>query len=204
MLLLVTKSHPELDRLAHPHVGRLLQPRHTSSAHATADAGIPWAADNDCFNGFDLYRFTAMLGKLANLPGCRFVAVPDVVGEADTTIRMYHHWHHYLRLYGLPLALVLQDGMTIDTVPWDIIDAVFVGGSTSWKLGADAAAIVGQANALGKWAHMGRVNSERRMAYAASIGCDSVDGSGWARFSNAHLARGARAASTPTQLRLVP
>jgi hypothetical protein len=32
------------------------------------------------------------------------------------------------------------------------------------------------AKAHGKHVHMGRVNSERRFKYAASIGCDSCDG----------------------------
>lgn len=47
---------------------------------------------------------------------------------------------------------------------------------TEWKLGPVAASIAREAKARGKWVHMGRVNSERRMRYAASIGCDSVDG----------------------------
>ena len=31
----------------------------------------------------------------------------------------------------------------------------------------------------GLWIHMGRVNSLRRLAYAASIGCHSIDGTQW-------------------------
>jgi hypothetical protein len=35
---------------------------------------------------------------------------------------------------------------------------------------------VGEARGRGKWVHMGRVNSLRRLRYAAAIGCDSADG----------------------------
>jgi EAL domain-containing protein (putative c-di-GMP-specific phosphodiesterase class I) len=59
---------------------------------------------------------------------------------------------------------------------WDEIDCLFIGGSTEWKLGPAAAELVAIANSLGKWVHMGRVNSERRYRYAEAIGCDSVDG----------------------------
>jgi hypothetical protein len=51
-----------------------------------------------------------------------------------------------------------------------------IGGSTSWKLGPAAASLAAQARRLGKWVHMGRVNSLKRLRYAASIGCDSADG----------------------------
>ena len=37
---------------------------------------------------------------------------------------------------------------------------------------------------------MGRVNSARRLQLAASWGCDSVDGSGWAKFFDTHIAKG--------------
>lgn len=82
---------------------------------------------------------------------------------------------------------------------------MFIGGSTPYKLGDDAAAIVAEARRRGLPAHMGRVNGAPRMAYAATIGCTSVDGTKWARFRATHLARGIAAASTTalgTQLRI--
>jgi hypothetical protein len=81
-------------------------------------------------------------------------------------------------------------------------EAVFVGGSTTYKLGADAAASVAAAKGAGLWAHMGRVNSDKRFRYAASIGCDSVDGTKYARFKRAWLRDGIHAAAAPPQLRL--
>ena len=77
VILLTTSAHPTMLAWAHPCHGRLLTPRHHSSAAATAAAGIPWAADNDGFGGVDLEAFERMLQRLARLPGGRFVAAPD-------------------------------------------------------------------------------------------------------------------------------
>jgi hypothetical protein len=49
---------------------------------------------------------------------------------------------------------------------------------------------------------MGRVNSLRRLAYAASIGCQSVDGTQWVRFRDTYLRRGLDACAAGPQLRL--
>lgn len=53
---------------------------------------------------------------------------------------------------------------------------MFVGGDTAWKLGTAAAHLVTEAIARGLWAHMGRVNSLRRLRHAADMGCHSADG----------------------------
>ncbi len=49
---------------------------------------------------------------------------------------------------------------------------------------------------------MGRVNSLRRLAYAAAIGCDSIDGTKWVRFRNTYLTSGLHACASGVQLRL--
>ena len=59
---------------------------------------------------------------------------------------------------------------------WDEFDAFFVGGTTEWKLSAEAAALTRTAVDMGKWVHMGRVNGGKRYEYADVIGCHSVDG----------------------------
>jgi len=45
-----------------------------------------------------------------------------------------------------------------------------------WKLSEVTRSLVADAKLHGKWVHMGRVNSRKRIRYAAEIGCDSVDG----------------------------
>jgi hypothetical protein len=191
MLLLATNALPTTRRLREPEwygpsLGRLLTPRHYSSAGDTVADAIPVAADNDCFQGLDEPAFLAMLDALAPHAGdMLWVTAPDVVGDAAGTLQRFAVWGPRIRARGFRVALVLQDGMTIDSVPWGEFDAVFVGGSTEYKLGDDAAAIVRAARARGLQAHMGRVNSYKRARYAWQIGCTSVDGSGWARFKTA-------------------
>jgi hypothetical protein len=189
MLLLATTGHPDIaTRFAHPHLGRLLQPRHTSSAEATAHAGLPWAADNDCFQGLDERAFLKMLGRIDSLPGCLFVSCPDVVGDHAATLALWHDWAPIISAAGQPAAFVLQDGARWDEVPAAV--PLFVGGTNDFKLGDECAALVRRAKDERRWVHMGRVNSAKRMTYAASIGCDSIDGTGWVRFKDRHLQRG--------------
>ena len=53
---------------------------------------------------------------------------------------------------------------------------MFIGGDNAWKLGEHAADLAVVASSVGKWVHLGRVNSEKRYRYAEAIGCYSVDG----------------------------
>ena len=53
---------------------------------------------------------------------------------------------------------------------------LFIGGTDEFKLGPDAEAIGREAKDRGKWLHMGRVNSIKRLRIAKRMGCDSVDG----------------------------
>lgn len=199
MLLLVTHGHPTMLRHASPHLGRLVQPRHYSAIRETARSGIPWAADNDCFQGLDEPAWLEMLDVLAGLPGCLFAVVPDVVADWQATDDRWTAYAAEVARRGLPPAYVLQDGCP--GYPDDAA-AVFVGGTTTWKLSRAAALLVAQARQEGRWAHMGRVNTANRVRYAASIGCQSIDGSSWARWERVHLARGIRLAGAPAQLRL--
>ena len=189
MLLLATTGHPDIaERYRHPNLGRLLTPRHTSSAERTAEGGYEWAADNDCFTGLDERAFCRMLDRIDGLPGCRFVTCPDVVGDHDLTRALWDDWAPLITAASQIPAFVLQDGARWDEVPAGV--PLFIGGSTDYKLGPDCAELVRRARSEGRWVHMGRVNSAKRMSYAASIGCQSVDGSGWVRFKDAHLQRG--------------
>lgn len=205
MLLLVTQAMPQMRAHDHPALGRLVTPRHFCSLHE--QEGWPWAADNDCFQGLDPKAYLAMLGALPSALGrCLFVTVPDVVGDALATAHLFEVWWQAVARRGLPLALVGQDGLEKLSgwmgMVWPRIDAVFLGGSTEWKLGPAAEAIAAEAKARGKWVHMGRVNSNRRIRYAASIGCDSVDGTQWVRWRDAYLDAGLEVANEPVQLRL--
>jgi hypothetical protein len=202
-LLLVHTAHPQAVSHAGSGFGRLLSPRHYWRVADTAAAGIPWAADNDCYQGLDRDAYVRMLWGIRELPGCLFVVCPDVVADADATRQLWREWAATTAwVTRQPLAYVLQDGDTTATVPWDECDCVFVGGSTAWKVGVDAERIVRHAKQLGKWAHMGRVNSRRRYDYARSIGCDSVDGTSFSRFRDRWLPPALRWHREPLQERL--
>lgn len=140
--------------------------------------GVTWCADNGAFSDkWDQDKWWGFLTKNAEQAGtCLFATLPDVVADWDTTLERSLPWIDPVRELGYRVAIVLQDGCTPDTVPWDRVDAVFVGGSTGFKLGAEARELVAEAKRRGLWVHMGRVNSEKRLRYAKHIGCDSADG----------------------------
>lgn len=141
-------------------------------------AGSTWCADNGCFNAATYPGDDAWFAWLTGMDpaGCVFATAPDVVGDAAATLDRSGPWLPRIRAAGFPAALVAQDGLEDLAVPWGEFDALFVGGSTAWKLGPGARRLVAAARDRGKWVHMGRVNSERRMRYAQHIGCQSADG----------------------------
>ncbi len=111
--------------------------------------------------------------------GCLFVVAPDVLADARATWARAERWFARVRDAGFPVALVAQDGAEAHAPMWDecdSYDALFIGGSTAWKLSEDARGCVHEAGLLGKWVHMGRVNSRRRLRLAAAWNVDSVDG----------------------------
>tara|TARA_R100001510_G_C7633424_1_gene191957 strand:+ start:297 stop:902 length:606 start_codon:yes stop_codon:yes gene_type:complete len=137
-----------------------------------------FAADNGCFVQSEKYSdegYLNWLNKL-NRKSCLFATAPDVVGDAEKTRERSYPMLPKIRSLGFKAAFVIQDGETPDQILWDELDAIFVGGSTNWKLGPEAADIASEAKKRNKWVHMGRVNSFKRMRLAAAIGCDSVDG----------------------------
>ncbi len=143
------------------------------------EPGWYWAADNGCFGkGYpgdvEYLRWLAERQPLAGM--CQFATAPDVVGDAKATLKRSAPFMPVIRALGFPVALVGQDGLERLPVPWDAFSVFFIGGSTEWKLSPQAAGLAAEAKARGKWVHMGRVNSRKRLRYAEAIGCDSADG----------------------------
>lgn len=137
-----------------------------------------WCADTGCFRHperFDLDRYIGWL-KRRNLKECIFATAPDVLGDARATLDRSRFVLPLIRELGIPAALVAQDGLENLTIPWNDFDCLFIGGSTAWKLGFAVRQLAAEAKTHGKWLHMGRVNSLRRIRYAQAIGCDSADG----------------------------
>jgi hypothetical protein len=99
-----------------------------------------------------------------------------VVGDAAATLARSLPWLPRIRSLGLPAAFVAQDGQESLPMPWDEFDVLFIGGTTEFKLGPGARALIDEAVGRGIPVHMGRVNSRKRLAYAYVAGCASVDG----------------------------
>lgn len=138
----------------------------------------PWAADNGCYSQGDNFNLDPYLDWLEkrrqHLPTCLFATAPDVLGDAEATLLRSAPVLPLIRELGYPAALVGQDGL-VDP-PWETFDAFFIGGTTAWKMSMDAFRLTHEARRRGKWCHMGRVNSYRRLRLAELFGCQSVDG----------------------------
>lgn len=140
---------------------------------------VTWCADNGCYgSGYpgDDEWLSWLEGQSFGIGNCLFATAPDVVGDAARTLARSGPYLPIIRDLGYPAALVAQDGLERLDVPWDSFDALFIGGSTEWKMGGHARELVAEARMRGKWVHFGRVNSYLRYSYAHAIGCDSVDG----------------------------
>jgi len=163
-------------------VGQLLTPLNGLKNRAR-DEKRPWAIDNGAFSGFNEIQFRKRLGKESiSKEGCLFVAVPDIVGSARRTLEVFDYW--YGELHGWPLALVAQDDLQNFRIPWDRIACLFIGGTTAWKIGPHAEHCVRAAKTLGKWVHVGRINTALRLDQFNALQADSCDGSGASRFSH--------------------
>lgn len=179
--------------MGHPHLGFLLTPRAANSVETILNLGLPWAADNAAFSGFNERRFASMLGRIAGAPGLMWVAAPDVVEDPEATLRLFDEWHPRIAACRLPVALVAQGGIERLPIPWDRMDAIFIGSPTEWKLSDQARQLCKEAKDRGLLTHVGRVNSKRRLAHLARWGCvDSVDGSGFSRWPDAKIPSGLR------------
>ncbi len=168
MLYLSGVVRPDLPAMITPRMGQ------------RPAAGQAWAADNGRYASPQDYTDEKFLAWLRSMPAesCLFATAPDVVGNAGATLAMSNPMFRRIREAGYRPALVAQDGLENlrDFIPWQDFDCLFIGGTTAWKLSEAAADIAREAKRRGKWVHMGRVNSLKRMRYAESIGCDSADG----------------------------
>lgn len=92
---------------------------------------------------------------------------------------MFWIWREIIHAYGYPVAFTLQNGVTINTVPFDYCEALFIGGDNRFKYSDEVRAIVAEAKRRGLWVHGGRVNTPGRITWYQSIGVDTFDGTGF-------------------------
>jgi hypothetical protein len=122
-----------------------------------------------------IYDLAFALDELPDLAPPDWCVLPDVVGDGAASLRKSLDALDRLHDVGLRWALVTQDGMTPDTLPWDApFDLLFVGGTLEWKLDtgrrwAEAA------HEHGRRCHVGRVGTPGRVRWARFGGVDSID-----------------------------
>lgn len=143
-------------------------------------AGVPYGLDNGCFKRFDQRTWERLLDD-AEVNRPVFVCLPDIVCDAARTLDLFKAFER--RTAGLPRALVLQDGISNHRIEWDKLAAVFVGGSDSFKISPEAIAACKTAKMLGKWVHVGRVNTVERVKNWIGL-ADSIDGSGISKYDH--------------------
>ena len=148
--------------------------------------GGQYAIDNGAFSGFPRQAFQSLLKRQSeHRDRCLFVTCPDVVGSGRRTLEL---WRYRAELFPTKwrdkAALVAQDGMEDLSIMWCEMACLFVGGGDPWKDSQAAADIVRTAKTLGKWVHVGRVNTPKRYDHFAALGADSCDGSGVAMYDH--------------------
>lgn len=163
-------------------------------------------AQGEEFDRWAWFEWLRSLPDVGRRRRCLFAVAPDVLGDADATWERTWPWLPLVRGLGIPVAVVAQNGADAHAPLWEcdeLWDVLFLGGApecrrcawirtdpldqrrrcplcggglAEWKLSGAAAACAREAHRSGKWVHMGRVNSWRRLELAASWDLDSVDG----------------------------
>lgn len=157
----VWNSLPERYR---PRFGYIMNGMYNRGPIGGLEAGYPWLLDNGAFSDSwseDVWR-AGLERWQAHEATCIAAVVPDVVSDAAATLARFAAFAPAVREYGYRVAFVTQDGLSMADVPWSDLDVLFVGGTTQHKLHESMPFIL-EAKRRGKWVHVGRVNSAKRM-----------------------------------------
>ena len=148
---------------------------------------LQWVLDNGCYSKFKQRVWLKMIEDAICDSNCIWFTMPDVVGNHKETLEKFHYWKAELfQRYAYKkgkYAFVIQDGCTINEIPWDDIRCVFLGGTTKFKYSRSAYLILEEARRRYKWVHIGRVNTKGRIVYFYDI-ATSIDGSGLSKYSH--------------------
>lgn len=157
----------------------------------------PWfsfAFDNGCFslwtpetNEFDEEKWVGSAvhewRRMLFWSGCqtqkpRWAIVPDRPGNWEITVEKWGIYACELVEAGIPLAVAVQDGATIESVKalYPQPEVICVGGSTDWKWETAEMWIKAFPRV-----HILRCNSPEKLHWLDALGCESCDGTGWNR-----------------------
>lgn len=164
-----------------PFIGRLITPQFRGEVHRYT------GVDNCAYTNWEPKQFVeTLLSIRESAARVRWVASPDTVGDWEQTLYKFGAWGDVIRGLGFRVSYVLQDGQPENSVPWHDIRAVFLGGSTEYKLSDDAYSLCKIAKDRGKLVHVGRVNSLKRVSRFFDV-MDSFDGLSYSKFRNVKL-----------------
>ena len=140
------------------------------------ESGWQWMMDNNAFSGkFDTETWLkALLKYIPYRENCLGIPIPDKVGDALETLRLFSKYYQVVSDLKYKVAFVTQDGITPEITPWNYFDTLFVGGTNDHKLSNEATIMIAEAKHRGKLVHIGRVNSPSRIKKFWMA--DSVDG----------------------------
>ena len=152
--------------------------------------GFQYCLDNGAWTAhqkglaFDEARFDKALVKMG--PGSDFTICPDIVGGGRESLAFSLKWLDRVLEYA-PIALIpVQDGMELADVEHLLSPRVgiFVGGSPDTNFKERTTPLWATAcRRAGAWCHVGRVNSQRRIAICKSAGATSFDGTSATKYS---------------------
>jgi len=150
--------------------------------------GMRYALDNGAWSAYrrgvawDPDPFLDAVRQLGS--GADFVVLPDIVGAGAASIRRSRTWLPFLCGYTRLVLVPVQDGVD----PADVVPllgenvGLFIGGTTAWKL--DTLGYWGGVAAkIGCYLHVGRVNTQRRIARCHAAGAQSFDGTSVTRYA---------------------
>ena len=178
MRIMLDKSPDHIRRYSEKYQHEFWQLRTPLTRNKISE--VRYGLDNGCFSGVLSNAWFLQLEEAQeNRPV--FVCLPDIVGDARRTMDLFKYFWH--KTAGLPRALVLQDGIGSYAIPWDDIECVFIGGTDIFKISQEAINCARCAKMLGKWVHVGRVNTPERLAQWLDL-ADSIDGSGISRYDH--------------------
>lgn len=154
---------------------------------------FPFALDNGAFSCWDMQtnrfddakwkseiepKWLQLLRWAAPGEQARWAIVPDRPGCSETTLQLWGRHVQTVIDFGIPPAIAVQDGMTVEDVqrlrPAPVV--VAVGGTTEWKW----ATVELWAKAF-KRVHLLRCNMPDKLEYLQKLGVESCDGTGWNR-----------------------
>lgn len=173
------------------HTGVLIAPH---SMRDLSDNTLVWAMDNACFVDYNPKKIVGMMRRYRGTKGCLFMTAPDVVSNHEESLLLFRMWLGTIQNYGYPVAFVIQNGATIENIPWGSIQAIFIGGDDKFKLSDEVIIIMKEAKRRGLWVHVGRINSKKRLwhfikHFTEELGhlIDSFDGGCYARFRDTYV-----------------